>query len=198
MDQELIEREIAELADRYGDPIRHTAQLDVDGLFSPLGKDDRRGEVCMVLRRRNGLLLTARKTFYPPDGFRLLTGGIAHGERVLDALQREIAEETGLDVAIRRFLAAIRYETRRETGDAPRFWTFAFLLDEIGGTLACADPDEQVEEYREVALDDLPQIADRLDNLRADYDREIGGNWSDWGRFRAVAHRVVYAALRKA
>jgi 8-oxo-dGTP pyrophosphatase MutT (NUDIX family) len=195
MDRELIEREMAELADRFGTPIRHTARLDIDGLFSPLGKDDRWGEVCMVLQRRNGLLLTARKSFYPPDGFRLLTGGIAHDEPVLDALHREVAEETGLDVAIRRFLAAISYETRRKRGAAPRFWTFAFLLDEIGGTLHCADPDERVEEYREVTVGELPQLAFRLDHLRADYDREIGGSWSDWGRFRAVVHRIVFAAL---
>src|SRR6266487_1360095 len=78
--------------------------------FDPLILNDRIGEVCMVIRRKNGKLLTAIKTFYPPGAFRLLTGGIAHGESIEAALLREVDEETGLDVIARRFLAVIEYQ----------------------------------------------------------------------------------------
>lgn len=197
-----IEAEITDLSHRYGAPIRRRVTLINEGLFDPLGKPDRYGEVCMVVRRRDGRLLTARKTFYPPSAYRLLTGGIAHGERIFDALLRETEEETGLDVAVRRFLAAISYDLERPNGSAVKrrnnavFHTFAFLLDELGGTLACYDPHERVEDFRDVRVDELPGMAQRLDQLGQEFDPEIQGRWRDWGRFRAVIHRVVYEALQ--
>ncbi|HEX6291036.1 MAG TPA: NUDIX hydrolase [Herpetosiphonaceae bacterium] len=192
-----IEREIAELGQRYGSPLRRPITLD-DRLFDPLGKSDRYGEVCMVLRRRSGLLLTARKTYYPPDAYRLLTGGIHHGEPILEALLRETEEETGLHVEVRRFLAAITYYVppHPEAQSGPiSFHTFAFLLDEVGGTLGCVDPDERVADFREVAVAELPRLAQRLEQLRPQFDPEINGRWSDWGRFRAAIHHAVHEAL---
>ncbi len=196
-----IEREIAELSQRYGSPLLRDIPLGGDGPFDPLGKSDRYGEVCMVLRRRNGLLLTARKIYYPPDAYRLLTGGIRHDEPILEALLRETKEETGLEVEVRRFLAAVRYTLAQpdpEDASPTRtlsFHTFAFLLDEVGGTFGCLDPDEQVADFREVAVAELPLLSQHLDQLPPDYDPEIRGRWRDWGRFRAVIHHVVHHAL---
>lgn len=199
---ELIEREIEELARRYGAPLRRDVPLATSGLFDPLGKPDRHGEVCMVIRRPSGTLITARKTFYPAHAYRLLTGGIRHGEPLYDALLRETEEETGLEVEISRFLAVVGYDVqrpRRHKG-APAsgrlFHTFAFLLEERGGTLACYDPDERLEDFREIAIDELPALAEQLDQLGQQFDPEIHGRWRDWGRFRAVIHRVVHEALR--
>ena len=45
---ETIEREITELSLRFGTPIRRRVTLLNEGLFDPLGKPDRYGEVCMV------------------------------------------------------------------------------------------------------------------------------------------------------
>jgi 8-oxo-dGTP pyrophosphatase MutT (NUDIX family) len=198
-----IEAELATLSAQYGAPIRRTVSLPNEGLFDPLGKPDRYGEVCMVIRRLDGTLLTARKTFYPPEAYRLLTGGIEHGEAIYDALLRETEEETGLDVAVRRFLAAIDYSLERAPGKPntrPKptnhsFHTFAFLLDELGGTLACYDPHERVEDFRDVAVADLPAMARQLRSLGQDFDPAIHGRWRDWGRFRAVIHEVVHEAL---
>ena len=198
-----INDEIAALGAKYGTPIRRTVGLTNEGLFDPLGKPDRYGEVCMVIRRRDGTLLTARKTFYPPNAYRLLTGGISHGEAIFDALLRETEEETGLDVAVRQFLAVIDYTLERPAGKAGArarppahpFTTFAFLLDELGGTLACYDPHERVEDFRDVAVADLPAMAAQLRSLGQTFDPEIHGRWRDWGRFRAVIHDVVYEAL---
>lgn len=198
-----IEQEIRELSQQYGPPLRRTVTLANEGLFDPLGKPDRYGEVCMVIRRSNGTLLTARKTFYPGNAYRLLTGGIGHGERIFDALLRETEEETGLEVAVRRFLAVIGYDLEHSGGKPSRqrpaapqgFHTFAFLLDELGGTLACYDPDERVEDFREVRVDELPVLAQQLMQLGQDFDPEIHGRWRDWGRFRAVIHDVVHEAL---
>jgi NAD+ diphosphatase len=201
-----IESEIAGLAARYGTPQRVDVALE-GRPFRPLSATDRIGEVCMVLRRKNGKLLTAVKTFYPPGAFRLLTGGIDHGETIEAALLRETAEETGLDVIVRRFLALIEYHLAgsqrpelASSGSAvtvPAFVTFAFLLDEVGGTLAVQDLAEQHGAFHEAAIDDLPALAETLERVPDGFHPEIDGSWRDWGHFRAIVHRVVYDALRQ-
>jgi 8-oxo-dGTP pyrophosphatase MutT (NUDIX family) len=206
-----IESQIAALTARYGEPLRVDAALQ-GAPFDPLLMTDRFGEVCMVIRRPGGTLLTAIKTFYPTGAYRLLTGGIKHGELIEAALLREIEEETGLDVQVRRFLAVIEYHLDRGwgmgqgvagTGDPQLlssmpyvFVTFAFLLDEVGGTLGARDPEERIASFREIEVFDLPALAVTLDSIDQGFDPEIGGSWSDWGRFRAVVHRVVYQTLQ--
>ena len=202
--------ELAELAARYGTPLVEQVALlsrsgqfgprirertlRTSGSFAPIGKPDRFGEVCMVVRRPDGTLITARKTYYPPETFRLLTGGISHGEPIFAALLRETAEETGLEVAVRRFLAAVSY--RLNDSPTAEFYTFAFLLDELGGTLGAVDEEEQVAAFGSVLPADLPSLASKLESLGTGYDPEIAGIWQDWGRFRAIPHRLVYEALR--
>ncbi len=187
------ETEIEALAARYGAPRRVVADL-TDASFDPLIKTDRIGEVCMVVRRRNGRLITAVKTFYPYGAYRLLTGGVAPGEGIEAALLREVDEETGLTVAVRRFLAVIEYRaaTSAEHG---LFATFAFLVDEIGGVLAPQDPGERLGGFREVLPEELPALAEALEQVGDIHSDDIVGRWRSWGIFRAVVHRVVYAVL---
>lgn len=189
------QEELERLAHDYGQPLVRTADLDVDYLFDPLSRrDDRLGEVCMVVRRPNGHLLMMKKTFYPRDGYRLMTGGIHHEEPILDALLRETHEETGLEVTIKRFLAAVAYRVLAKS-DRPIFYTFAFLLEEIDGTLGSLDEDERVEAFREIEPGELKMVAATLDSIPSQNDPEIEGNWSDWGKFRAIIHRLVGEAL---
>jgi len=187
-------REIAELGRRFGEPRRIEATIR-DGFDDPIRRDDRYGEVLMAVRRPNGKLLVAIKTFYPRGAYRLPTGGIQHGEQIYDALLRETKEETGLDTAVRRFLAAISYRAEAIPSSAPLFHTFAFLLDELGGTLGALDADEQIEDWREMTPADLRAQAAVLEAITTTGTRTIGGSWADWGRFRAVAHRAVSEAL---
>jgi 8-oxo-dGTP pyrophosphatase MutT (NUDIX family) len=188
-----VQDEIVQLSQRYGQPLEHLETLPTQKPFDPLNKKDRYGEVCMVVRRKNGRLLTMTKTYYPPEAYRLLTGGIDHGEPIFDALLRETAEETGLDVDVKRFLVAAAYRLTGE--EAPRFYTFAFLLDEIGGTLGVIDEGEQVEDFREIEPDELSTIAERLERVGKKYSKKIGGRWRDWGHFRAVIHTLVGEAM---
>ncbi len=188
------EQEIDALAARYGEPLRHVAALQ-DSNFSPMTKDDRMGEVCMVVRRTSGHLLTARKVYYLPGITRLLTGGVGHGESIESALLRETYEETGLQVAVRRFLAIVSY--RLAAADAPlSFTTFAFLLDETGGTLAPQDASEQISDFCPVLPADLPTLAARLAALPDQYEAEFLSTWRVWGQFRAAAHHAVSTALQ--
>ena len=189
-----IQDELTQLVQRYGQPIVQSAELHIHESFDPLSKQDRYGEVCMVIRRKNGRLLTMIKTFYPRGAYRLLTGGINHGEYVFDALLRETQEETGLQVEVKRFLAVATYHLEN-TNQTPAFYTFAFLLDELGGTLRAEDEDEQVADFHEITVEELEPLAERLEHLGEQYSEEIQGRWGHWGRFRAVIHRLVWQAL---
>jgi 8-oxo-dGTP pyrophosphatase MutT (NUDIX family) len=186
---EAAQSEIAGLVARLGPTLTVDATIPDFrvGTWRPLGS-----EVCMVIRRPGGKLLTMIKTFYPRGAHRLPTGGIDPGEPILDAALRETHEETGLDVDVRRLLCHIVY--RRDRGTAPVFHTFAFLLLERGGTLGSLDPHEQLEEFREVEGSELPAIAARLEQIDGETATEPG-DWPAWGRFRAVVHRAVHAAL---
>lgn len=183
--------ELEGLAMQYGPPLYVEAEIH-PGFDDPVHKNDRVGEVCMVVRRPNGKILVSIKSIYPRGAFRLPTGGVAPGESVLAAVFRETHEETGLSIRLRRFLALISY--RAESAREPIFHTFAFLLEETGGKLGVLDASEQIEEYREVDVAELPAIADRLESLDEE-GRGSVGSWRDWGRFRAVVHRAVHEAL---
>jgi ADP-ribose pyrophosphatase YjhB (NUDIX family) len=185
----LLEREVADLAARFGEP-RRLAVL-IRPFFDPVQNPDRIGEVCMVVRRPNDKVLLSIKTFYPRGAYRLPTGGIHHGERILDALRRETAEETGLKTEVRRFLAAIAYRSVSAPAGPPIFHTFAFLLDETGGVLSTRDVKERIEGWIEVDPSALGDVADRLERVTSEHSQDIGGKWSDWGHFRAVVHRAA-------
>ncbi len=191
-----IQDELSQLAQRFGQPVVHTADLTVGGLFDPLNAKDRYGEVCMVVRRPNGHLLLMKKIFYPRGGYRLLTGGINFGEAVHDALLRETYEETGLEVSIQRFLAAVAYRIPT-LSEKTLFYTFAFLLDEVGGVLNPIDEHEQIEGFREILPSELSTIADTLEHTSSSFSDEFDGNWHDWGVFRAVIHRQVWQAFQR-
>lgn len=191
-----VQNELEQLAQRYGQPLVRTVDLEASNLFDPLNKTDRYGEVCMVIRRKNGLLLTMVKTIYPKGAYRLPTGGINYGEPIRDALLRETYEETGLQVNIQRFLAAVAYRIPAINLE-PIFYTFAFLLDEVSGTLGAIDETERVEAFREIEPGELPRVAQTLESVKNEYSDEIDGIWRDWGHFRAVIHRAVLEALQR-
>lgn len=186
--------EVAALAAAYGPTAFVEAEIP-DGMFDPVRKTDRYGEVCMVIRRPGGRLLTFRKDFYPAKVMRLLTGGVHLGETIAAGLAREVAEETSLAVQVRRLLAVIGYRTQNDRPGEHRFYSFAFLLDEIGGTLAVQDLEERVEAWGEVEPAQLRDLAAVLEGLDEQQDREIGGSWRSWGLFRAVVHHVVAVEL---
>lgn len=183
-----MQQEIDNLTQRYGPAQTLVVEM---GDNSYLRQGSRLCEVCMVIRRPSGRLLTMKKTFYPAGAYRLLTGGIEPGESILAALHREIQEETGLTTTLIRFLGAIVYRLESH----PRFATFAFLLEETGGVLHTNDPEEQLEAFQEIEIDTLPLIIERLGKLGHHYGPEIESYWDDWGRFRTAVHRLVWECL---
>ncbi|MFZ2360746.1 MAG: NUDIX hydrolase [Anaerolineae bacterium] len=182
------ESEVAAIAARYGQPLRrHVESAIGQELFVTrfMRASDRRGEVALAIERPNGQLLLHRKAHYAADHFRLPTGGVNLVEPVLDAVLRETAEETGLQVAVVRFLAVIEYTLRFDPIRLP-FVSYVFHLRETGGQLSLDGG--EVESFGECSPDELPAIAATL--------RSIPGERGYWGRWRAVAHEVTAEAWR--
>jgi 8-oxo-dGTP pyrophosphatase MutT (NUDIX family) len=155
--------------------------------FDALGS--RSAEVVLVIRRGNGRYLVHTKAFYPKESYRLMTGGIEPDEQPRTAALREAHEETGLQVVITRALARIDYEFQFP-GEVYLFTSYLFLLQDQGGDLGVLDEGEEIVDFHEVSLDELPLLANQLEALQGD-------KWADWGRFRAPAHRIAYQLLVK-
>jgi 8-oxo-dGTP pyrophosphatase MutT (NUDIX family) len=186
-----MQAELTELADRFGSPVTGSADLG-DSAYLRLVVERRQAEVCMVVRRLGGRLLVFRKPFYPAGIFRLLTGGVEPEEPILDALLREVYEETALTIRVERFLAASAYLR----DNRPQFASFAFLLAETSGTLGALDQDEQVEAFREIEPSQLLEIAEQLEKLPHRHNPVLDADIHDWGLIRALNHRLVWQALQ--
>ena len=187
----------------------------LDGEHQTLASGGRRAEICYVMRRgRMSDVLLHIKRFYPPQGYRLPTGGIQQGEAVMATLAREIMEETGQQVAasdgthaagagaddavmaasviVERCLGVVVYTMHHATLGAVPFATYCFgVRMPAEGVIAPQDADEQIADWRWVPSVQLSTVADTLEGVGATHPR-----WADWGRFRAVSHRFVAKWLR--
>ncbi len=179
---------IAEAEERLGGPDVRSYDLDDWG-------DDRRfwemwggrqAEVILVICRADGRIVLQTKRFYPPGVFRLPTGGVHEGERLLDAVRRELREETGLTTPPERFLGVLRYRFRREGVPMERA-SYVFLVRGGATPLRAQDEREGISAFREVPLSQLERVAESLESLP--------GDWSVWGAFRALEHRFVAEAV---
>lgn len=172
-------------AARYGQPRLITQRLD--SLAFPPVSERIYGEVCMAIRRRSGAFLLQTKRTYPESIMRLPTGGIRKEEFLEAALRREIWEETNLEVEITCFVADIAYADPQR---AARFRTYMFLCDEVSGVLQSNDPKEQISDWTEAPLEELPGYAEKL--------REMKPSWARWGVFRAAALDILVEHCRNA
>mgnify|MGYP000032388491 CR=1 FL=1 len=146
----------------------------------------RQAEVVLVMLRPDGRLVLQTKAIYPSGAYRIPTGGILRDEPLLDALARELREETGQQARVRCLLGVLCYRFRR-AGVAHDRQSYVFLLDIGPEPLRPEDGEEEISAYREVRLEDLPAVAADLECRP--------GEWAVWGRFRALVHWFVAGAL---
>lgn len=176
---------LMEAIERYGTPALRTYHYDVSEEMWRYWQTMRRkraAEVVALLRRRSGRYLVHTKRFYPEGTYRLPSGGIKPGERLMEALHREVAEETSLTVCVEAFLATVAHRFHLH-GEEVAFTSYVFLLREVSGTLHTADEGEEITGFREIPLAEVVALADELEGLPP--------GWQEWGRFRASVHRVV-------
>jgi 8-oxo-dGTP pyrophosphatase MutT (NUDIX family) len=195
--------ELAALESEWGPAPHWRLRLEVDDPFltvepQRLVKDGRRAEICYIMHRgdpADGLLLHI-KTIYPKGAFRLPTGGVQPGESVLATLVREIYEETGLtagkEVEIERFLGLASYAMPHRSAAATySFATYHFLVRMAASArLEPQDLGELICDWQWRPTAELGGVATFLEGIGA-----TAPGWADWGRFRALSHRFVEAAL---
>jgi ADP-ribose pyrophosphatase YjhB (NUDIX family) len=186
------EAEIERLSATYGVPARRKRVQEVSPDGYPWWARTHRkphGEVVLLIRRKNGNLILHSKAFYPAGTFRVPSGTLQKDEPLLDAVYREAFEETGLVVAVERFLGIVEFEFRFQGLDH-YFPSYLFLLQEVSGDLEVMDPNEQISSFSEVAPSGLRAVAERLEDLPP--------YRCDWGRFRAYPHRLAAELLTDA
>lgn len=104
--------------------------------------------VIVTVRRENQILL-ARAPHYPPGLFSLVAGFIEAGETAEEAVQREVAEETGIDVDNVRYWAS-------QSWPFPHQLMLGFSADYRGGELVLQEDEIVAADWFDV--DRLPPI----------------------------------------
>ena len=180
--------EVQELTERYGAPRRRSFKIQADDYIRAYRwrrDSDRRAEVVFAIQDPQGRVWLHAKTHYPSHIFRLPSGGIDWTESVIDALYREVDEETGLAVEIQRFVGLIEYKF--VDGDAvAHFASYVFWL-QAGPGHPIPHSSENISEFRAVLPGQLGQVAADLRNLY--------GDRRGWGQWRALAHDLVSELL---
>jgi ADP-ribose pyrophosphatase YjhB (NUDIX family) len=181
------ERELERLAVAYDQPEIRTIEIEGDEyLFSTrlYRSRDRRGEVVLAIGRPGGCVLLHSKGWYEPGVYRLLSGGIDWDEAVETALARELEEETGLTLHTTRLLGVLDCRIRYASQELS-FVSYVFHLPRTKGTLRLPQKTaEDISEFRDVPIADLPSVAEHL--------RHVPPPRTGWGLWRAVAHDFVY------
>ena len=189
------EQELEQLAVAYGQPEIRMIEIEGDEyLFSTRlhRSRNRRGEVVLAIERPDRCVLLHRKGWYEPGVYRLLSGGISRDEAVATALARELEEETGLTLDTTHFLGLLDchihyspFAIRRSLEVS--FVSYVFYLSRTEGVLRLPQTAEDITEFRDVPLADLPAVAEEL--------RHVAPPRTGWGRWRALAHDFVYEML---
>ena len=184
----ICEDEVQFLAASYGAPVHCTFNIQADEYIRAYRwrKDiDRRAEVIFAIQDTEERIWLHAKRHYPAHIFRLPSGGLNWDEPVIDALYREVAEETSLDVTVERFIGVVQY--RFIAGE--RVATFASYVFHLksDGSHPVSDPSEEISEFRPVLCSQIAQTAADLRNLI--------GDRKGWGQWRALAHDLVYEHL---
>ncbi len=185
------ERELEQLAVAYGQPEVRTIEIEGDEyLFSTRlhRSRNRRGEVVLVIERPDRCVLLHRKGWYEPGVYRLLSGSIDWDEDVETTLARELEEETGLTLGIADFLGLLDCHIHYGS-DMVSFVSYVFYLSRTEGVLRLPQTAEDITEFRDVPLADLPTVAEDL--------RHVAPPRTGWGRWRALAHDFVYEMLNE-
>lgn len=184
----ISEEEVGELTQRFGAPVRRVFNIQADEYIRSYrwrADSDRRAEVVFAIQDPAGRIWVHAKAHYPGHIFRLPSGGIEWHEGVYEALLREVAEETGLAVVVKRFVGLIEYRFHHN-GSTVKFASYVFHL--LSGSQApCLPCDGEISQFR-------PILPFQLLQLSADM-RNMVGDRRGWGEWRSLVHDLVYDVL---
>ena|SRR3990172_4058285 len=152
-------------------------------------KRKRRGEVALLIENNKRQILLHTKSFYPNGVYRIPTGGIHFGESVLAALEREMYEETGFDVLSKKLIALTLYQFTNSKSRVG-FPSYLFRVTTTMTSPSPQDPGERITDFGWIDVSELEGVIDRLQNLNE--------AWNEWGKMRAVPHRLALEYSRQA
>jgi 8-oxo-dGTP pyrophosphatase MutT (NUDIX family) len=185
-DSPIDRRELEQLAGAYGQPVMRTVEIEGDEYLFASRRHrsrNRRGEVVMAVGRPGRCVLLHRKSWYEPGVYRLLSGGIDPDEAVEAALARELEEETGLTLGTTHFLGVLDCRIHYDSREIP-FASYVFYLPHTEGVLRLPKGPEDISEFQDVPIADLPAVAEDL--------RHVPPPRTGWGHWRAIAHDFVH------
>lgn len=148
---------------------------------------NRRGEVLFAIKN-DGKLLLHTKHHYPNLVFRLPTGGIDYGETVMDALDREVYEETGMKILKTELNSILFYEMCNDGVSIP-FISYIFIVETDHTNPVVLDEGESIAEFKWHPIAQLDEI---VAELKAGPD-----DWKDWGEMRAIPHELLGSKSNK-
>lgn len=155
--------------------------------FPPLSRKKRHGEVLFALVNSSNEIWLQRKTTYPDGTFRLPGGGIDEGESSLEALHRELAEETGIRNASPILLGRISYVT--PDGSTVDFYSDLYLIESGDSVPVTEDKHEKVAAWLPCPIRELEDHEKALLNLAEPL--------VSWGLFRSAALSFLRKHLEK-
>ena len=186
----ISEDEVQDLSRHHGMPERRAYKVLADEYIRSYrwrSDSDRRAEVVFAIQDPDGHVWLHAKQHYPSHIFRLPSGGVNWEEPIVDALFREVAEETNLVVDIEHFVGIVEY-TFIHGNSVAQFASYIFHL-RSEKVQPRADTTEKISAFRAVLPFQLAQTAADLRNLM--------GDRRGWGQWRALAHDLVYEHLTR-
>jgi 8-oxo-dGTP pyrophosphatase MutT (NUDIX family) len=145
------------------------------------GKKNKRGEVLFAIQHGKKYLVHTKK-YYPNSAFRLLTGGIHKKEPVFDALTREVAEETSMQIVDSQLFAILFYTFINGEKTIP-FVSYMFKVCPDNYIPVVQDDGENISDFQWANLSQMIKIISGLTNLPKD--------WKDWGKMRSIPHKIL-------
>lgn len=176
---------IRRMEDEYGVPGQASFAFDLSAdehtRISSSQKNGRNHDVTLYIRKGDKLVVIA-KPFYPPGMYRAPSGGLMPGESFIDGINREIAEETGCEIRLDRFIlrTSVSFVLDRKT---IAWRSFVFTADYMRGDFLFTDRRE-IREVRLVAWEDFQTFGEIMRNSK------IAGL-----HYRAALHDAVVKLL---
>jgi 8-oxo-dGTP pyrophosphatase MutT (NUDIX family) len=196
-DYGIFDEEVQSLIREQGKPpiaSRHVIGISTrifDRWFARFRDGSRIAEVVFAIRNTGGDILVMSKDQYPPDEdggevFRIPSGGVNRGESLVEALRREIEEETALETArymLRGITDTLFHRSDGDTETEFPFLSFLFTVEWIAGIPRPLDREEGISRLRWIPVHELATVADTLKSLK--------GELEGWGEFRSIACEMV-------
>ena len=188
----ITEDDIRLMEQRHGWPKRlrfgPQPMLDFEyGLLIGSMKDGRRHDATMFIGLDGGWVCIQKPSYAGTGIFRAPSGGLKPGETIEEGLRREMREETGLEVAIERFLLVVGVEFIGPDGGRQPWTSYVFSGRAAGGAL-------EIQDRREISGLRVVSREEMLGPVAAEMEA------SGWGGFlyRARLTREAFAAMDEA